>query len=89
MIQNGIVQNIAVWDGVSSWSPQGYVLADITSMPQVDMGWAYDGKNFSAAQRIIEVDPIQARFDEIEEKLSELEAAQAQVLDPVPPALKA
>lgn len=48
MIQDNIVQNIAVWDGVSNWSPDGYVLVDITSQPQVGIGWIYDGTNFTA-----------------------------------------
>lgn len=47
MIQNGIVQNIAVWDGISNWKPEGYDLVDVTDLSQVDIGWAYDGKSFS------------------------------------------
>lgn len=32
MIQNGIVQNIADWDGVTEWHPEGYQLIDVTEL---------------------------------------------------------
>jgi hypothetical protein len=49
MVQDGVVQNIALWDGVSTWSPAGYILVDITNLTQfIDLGYTYDGTNFSA-----------------------------------------
>lgn len=49
MLQNGVVENIAEWDGVAVWHPGlQYTLVDITSQPQVDIGWTYDGHQFSA-----------------------------------------
>jgi len=49
MIQDGIVQNIALWDGISSWNPPGYTLVDITNSNQfIDLYYLYDGTNFSA-----------------------------------------
>jgi hypothetical protein len=42
MILNDVVVNIAVWDGVSLWQPEGYTLVDLTHQPQVDMGYRYD-----------------------------------------------
>ena len=47
MIQNNVVQNIAIWDGISLWKPQNYILVDITNQPSVDIGWSYDGTSFS------------------------------------------
>lgn len=49
MIQDSIVQNIALWDGISNWSPTGYTLIDITNLDQfIDLGYTYDGINFTA-----------------------------------------
>ncbi len=42
MILNGIVENIAVWDGVSLWQPEGFTLVDVTDQPQVSPGYRYD-----------------------------------------------
>lgn len=61
MIQNGLVINIAVWDGISLWNPGAqYTLQDITNLkPQPGIGWSYDGNNFSApAAPAIADDPI-------------------------------
>lgn len=51
MIQDGVVFNIAVWDGISTWDP-GVPVVDVTDMPQVDIGYLYDGQNFTAAPQI-------------------------------------
>jgi len=49
MIQNGVVANIALWDGNSDWAPAGYTLVDITNLGQfIDLGYLYDGTNFTA-----------------------------------------
>lgn len=49
MIRNGIVSNIAVWDGESAWNPgDEYTLVDITDRPEVHIGHSYDGQDFSA-----------------------------------------
>lgn len=32
MIKNGIVENIAIWDGVAEWHPEGYDLVDVTEI---------------------------------------------------------
>jgi hypothetical protein len=47
MIANGIVENIAAWDGESTWSPEGVTLVDITDLPDVQIGWLYDGTTFT------------------------------------------
>lgn len=47
MIQEGVVVNLALWDGVSNWNPPGYTLVDVTGQ-FVDLGYLYDGQNFSA-----------------------------------------
>ena len=47
MIQANTVMNIAVWDGVSVWEPEGYELVDVTEMPEVRIGFLYDGETFA------------------------------------------
>lgn len=32
MIRNGIVENIADWDGVAEWHPEGFELIDVTQV---------------------------------------------------------
>ena len=51
MIKNGIVENIAIWDGITVWNPTGYTLIDITTTNMnVNIGWLYnsDTQVFSA-----------------------------------------
>lgn len=48
MIKDGMVYDIAVWDGVSPWNP-GYLLVDVTDKPEVKIGDLYDGENFTPA----------------------------------------
>jgi hypothetical protein len=48
LIINGVVVNIALWDGISLWQPQCDSIVDITNQPQVQIGWTYDGANFNA-----------------------------------------
>lgn len=49
LILSGVVINIVSWDGVSPWTPDpSYTVVDITSQPQVAIGWSYDGTNFTA-----------------------------------------
>lgn len=46
-IENGIVTNVALWDGETSWNPQGSTV-DVTDQPQVGSGYTYDGEDFTA-----------------------------------------
>jgi hypothetical protein len=46
MIKNGIVQNIALWDGVSPWSPEGFILVDVTNL-DVGPGFTYSNGVFT------------------------------------------
>ena len=49
LILNGVVVNTVSWDGVSSWTPDpSYTVVNVTSQPQVAIGWSYDGTNFTA-----------------------------------------
>lgn len=53
LIQNGMVINIACWDGISPWNPgDQYTQVDITNLGCIDgsgieSGCLYDGTNFS------------------------------------------
>lgn len=43
LIVNGIVANIAVWDGISMWEPEGFELIDITdNLLPISLDWLYD-----------------------------------------------
>ncbi len=51
MIKDGVVQNIAVWNGDQGWwdaVSQDFTLIDVTGM-SVGVGDLYDGTNFSQA----------------------------------------
>lgn len=39
MIVNGIVENIAAWDGISTWDPEGYTLINVTGNLEIEPGW--------------------------------------------------
>ena len=45
IVINGIVDNVAVWDGVTEWRPEGEVVL-IAEGVAAGIGWGYDGENF-------------------------------------------
>lgn len=47
MIKDGVVQNIALWDGVSEWSPEEFILVDVTDSPEVGPNFIYLDGEFS------------------------------------------
>lgn len=48
MVVNGVVENIAAWDGVATWNPGNqYTLVDVTAQRNVDIGWVYSSGNFT------------------------------------------
>ena len=53
LINNGVVENVALWDGITAWNPEGFLLIDITDNPDVDKGWLYDGNNFQRVENQI------------------------------------
>jgi hypothetical protein len=42
MLIDNVIQNIAIWDGVSPWTPEGFVLIDITNIPNAIIGSIFD-----------------------------------------------
>lgn len=80
MIKNNIVENIAIWDGVSLWSPPGVLLVDVTNII-CDVGYVYDPglKTFSPSQDLPDLneDPIlidlENRIEDLESKTSDLD----------------
>lgn len=44
VVNNGVVVNIAVWDGESEWKPTDGVA--VLAEDGVGVGWSYDGKKF-------------------------------------------
>lgn len=49
MIMNGIVENIALWDGSSDWHPDDYTLVDVTDI-ECAIGWEYINGGFVAPE---------------------------------------
>lgn len=45
VIENGIVSNIAVWDGKTEWAPVGVEIAPVVDGVQI--GWLYKGGAFT------------------------------------------
>jgi hypothetical protein len=43
IIRDGAVVNIALWDGITPWSP-GAGLLVVLAPAGVDIGWLYDGQ---------------------------------------------
>jgi hypothetical protein len=57
VIKNGVVTNVAVWNGDAGWwdviQNDGFILVDVTTLTNTDgsgigIGSAYDGTNFTA-----------------------------------------
>ena len=49
MVLNGVVQEVAVWDGITPWNPgDQYFLVDVTDNPKVESGYIYVNGVFSA-----------------------------------------
>jgi hypothetical protein len=46
MVKNNVVENIAIWDGTTPWSPDGYTIVRIGTGVMVDIGWGYEGGQF-------------------------------------------
>lgn len=69
IIKNGVVENVAVWDGKSPWTPQAFdKLVDVTSLSHIGVGWSHDGNQFTTP-------PAPKPFvPDVEEKLKLLEA---------------
>ncbi len=50
LIRDGIVENIASWDGESGWEPSGFTAVDVTELPLVRIGDIYDGETFTTPE---------------------------------------
>lgn len=49
VVKSGTVTNIIVWDGGEDWSPpDGSTAIELSQGASVDIGWLYDGAEFSA-----------------------------------------
>lgn len=44
VIENGVVTNIAVWDGESAWQPTNALVIPVSD--NVRIGWFYDKESF-------------------------------------------
>lgn len=42
LIQDGVVQNIQMYDEETSWIPPMYVIKKLSDESQVECGWLYD-----------------------------------------------
>jgi hypothetical protein len=50
LVANGIVVNIAEWDGVTQWNPS-YVDNKVPFTGYVSSGWTFDGNSFIAPSK--------------------------------------
>lgn len=46
VVNNGVVVNIAVWDGESEWKPTDGIAVLAEGDVGIGIGWLYDGKKF-------------------------------------------
>lgn len=47
--QENIVENIAVWDGVTEWNPEGVILVQLADDQAVNPGDTYSNGDFIVA----------------------------------------
>ena len=48
LVNNGIVEEIVVWDGQSQWTPpDGSTLHELADTDAVNTGWLFDGTTFT------------------------------------------
>lgn len=47
MIKDGVVQNIALWNGETPWKPEGFIFFDVTDYPEIGPGFTYVNGVFS------------------------------------------
>jgi len=50
IIDNGVVINIVVWDGVAAWSPESGKPVEIKDSVFVDIGYLYSNEQFTAPE---------------------------------------
>lgn len=48
MIKSGVVENIAVWDGVKEFHPIGFTLVEFTNGMVCDIGYSYSNGHCTA-----------------------------------------
>lgn len=58
VVEDGVVTNLAVWDGESDWEPETGIAVKVES--PCGIGWGYDGENFVAPEQ--DPDPANATF---------------------------
>jgi len=52
VVENGVVVNMVVWDGVAQWQPpEGSQAIPVPEGTFVDIGWLYSNGAFSAPER--------------------------------------
>jgi len=53
IIDNGVVINIVVWDGVAAWSPEPGKPIEIKDSAFVDLGYLYSNEKFTDPEESI------------------------------------
>lgn len=53
-IEDGLIINAVVWDGVTKYSPEGCILIPVDEYPGIWIGWTWDGNQFIPPQEIVE-----------------------------------
>lgn len=49
VVKDGVVTNLAIWDGESNWEPETGTAVKVEG--PCGIGWGYDGKNFVATEQ--------------------------------------
>lgn len=60
VVENGVVTNIIIWDGVGGWSPDSGKAVKVKK--ECGIGWGYDGKSFTP---IMNESPVKSTVTDI------------------------
>jgi len=60
LVENGIVQGILVWDGVTPWEPNpGVQVIEVPDDVDVHANWLYDGQTFTDPNPPVEIPVVE------------------------------
>lgn len=74
LVKDGVVVNVAVWDGIAPWDPPGVDKVEVSEKNNVEIGDTYNGKSFVKQEaKPIEMAPDQKKMNDLESRLKALE----------------
>lgn len=57
VVEDGMVVNTVLWDGVSDWGGSKGVVVELSDDSEVGIGWSYDGELFTPPENIPDEQP--------------------------------